>query len=161
MSSPYLLSILIILSSAAQALEAERTQVYEKKQLASLTLPQTSKKQVTAKPLSKEDRHIRIGMQLHYELAIILSNIQSPQDAKTAIPLILKSNEQLLAWGKAFTTLPPIDEATQARFREQYIPIIKQSNAALAIQGKRLKDAEYYGSDELPAALIRMVQELK
>jgi len=122
---------------------------------------QKSAKQVRQKPLSKEDKHIRIGMQLHYGLYIILANIQSPQDAETAIPLILKINEQLLTWGKTFATLPPIDDATQARYRTEYIPIIKKSNAALRIQGKRLKDAEYYGSEELPAALIRIVQELK
>lgn len=160
MSSPYLLSIIIILASSAQSSGAKTAQFIENNQSRSLTLPQNRDKQVTAKPLSKEDKHIRTGMQLHYQLAIILSNIQSPQDAKTAIPLILKNNAQLLAWGKAFATLPPIDEATQARYRAQYIPIIQQSNAALRIQGKRLKDAEYYGSDELPAALIRMVQEL-
>lgn len=113
-------------------------------------------------PLPEEQRAPR-AQELICAGIVILENIQSTlaavQDkagAEAAVAPLMRAEAVLKEWADSFNTLPPLSAAEQAAYEDTYLPTIEKLNARIRSQADRLASAEYYGSQNLPAALIRL-----
>lgn len=107
------------------------------------------------------DAHMRSGLLLLVEVHDTLAQIISESSAQESVPNLIRLTAQLNQWGQGFSALPPLESAEQNLLEQKYLPIIEQINARLRSQSSRLYSAEYYGSTELPKALIQMVRSLQ
>lgn len=126
------------------------------------SLPLPSSPGMKEVPLQEEkmaagEAHLREGILLLVELHDTMARIQSHDTAEAAVPVIMRLSRKLLAWGQGFAGLPPLDDATQNSYERRYMPILERINDRLKIQGERLAGANYYGSQNLAAALIHLV----
>ncbi len=123
------------------------------------TQPLTS---VLATPqISNLELHIRAGVILLAQLHQSMASINSEESAKAALATLIKLQSSLQEWGLAFNTMQDIDDALLIRYQEAYLPIIEKFNKSISIQADRLHSAEYYGSQDLLAALVSLVDKLK
>ena len=66
--------------------------------------------------------------------------------------------EEMQAWSHSFNNLPPLSEVELLAYEERYLPTIRKINSILEAQAARIAAAEYYGSRNLPAVLVRFAQ---
>ena len=106
--------------------------------------------------LSPAEQRIRAGIIMLGKLHELMSGIKDHDTAEAAIAPVMRLAAELNTWAQGFTALPPMNELEQAICEDQYLPIIRKLNAAIKLQGERLAAAEYYGSQHLPAALVKL-----
>lgn len=108
----------------------------------------------TALPLPEQ--RVREGLVLLASLHDTLAGIHDHETAEAAVAPLMRLHRVLQEWTQSFTTLPPLTEQEQQAYEEQYLPLIKKLNSRIRTQGDRLAAAEYYGSRDLPAALMHI-----
>ncbi len=106
--------------------------------------------------LSPAEQRIRVGIIMLGKLHELMAGIKDHDTAEAAIAPVMRLAAELNTWAQGFTALPPMNELEQAICEDQYLPIIRKLNAAIKLQGERLAAAEYYGSQNLPAALVKL-----
>lgn len=109
-----------------------------------------------ADTLPLAEQRVRAGLILLSGLHDTLAGIRDHDTAEAAVAPLMRLHAALQEWAQSFTALPPLSEQEQQAYEEQYIPIFKKLNGRLRSQGERIAAAEYYGSRDLPAALIRL-----
>ena len=102
------------------------------------------------------EQRVRAGLILLYKLHDTLAGVHDHDTAEAAVAPLMRLHAALQEWAQSFTALPPLSEQEQQTYEDQYIPIFKKLNGRIRSQGERLAAAEYYGSRDLPAALIRL-----
>lgn len=98
------------------------------------------------------------GMLLLQKLYQHMAEVTDNSTAEAAVPKLMRLHEELRLWSQAFTNLPPISEPEVAAYEERFLPAIRRINQAIEAQANRIAAAEYYGSRNLPAALVRIAQ---
>lgn len=111
--------------------------------------------------LPAEEEKIRSGIMMLAGLHDILAKIQDKESAENAVASIMRFNGRLQAWGHSFSALPPLDDATRELYEQRYLPIIERLNSRIQAQADRLASAEFYGSRNLPAALVKLVTDFQ
>ncbi len=111
--------------------------------------------------ISPGEARIRAGIVLLGILHDTMAQIQDRDTAEAAVPTILRLVREFQTWGQGFTALPPLDEETQSDYEKRYIPIINNLNENIQIQADRIAAAEFYGSEALPAALVRLINSVQ
>lgn len=115
--------------------------------------PSTDK---SAEMLSEGEQRLRAGIVILGNLHNILAGIQDNDSAENAVAPLMRLCSELNLWAQGFTALPPMTETEQAVCEDRYLPIIKKINYSIKSQGERLAAAEYYGSMNLPAVLVKL-----
>lgn len=108
----------------------------------------------TALPLPEQ--RVREGIILLSALNDTMARIQDEETAEAAVAPLMRLHRALQEWTQSFSTLPPLTEQEQQAYEEQYLPIFNKLNNRIRTQGERLAAAEYYGSHDLPAALMHI-----
>lgn len=111
--------------------------------------------------LSVGESRIRAGIVLLGALHDTMARVLDKDSAEAAVPVIMRLSRELPTWGQGFAALPPLDEETQSTLEKRYLPVINQLNERIQIQADRIAAAEYYGSANLPAALIKLVNSVQ
>lgn len=124
-----------------------------------LTAPQSI--QPTETQLAPGESRIRAGVVLLGMLHDTLARVHDKDTAEAAVPGIMKLSRELQLWGQGFAALPPLDEATQSEYEKRYLPIINRLNERIQVQAERVAAAEFYGSENLPAALVHLVNSVQ
>ncbi len=124
-----------------------------------LTAPQSI--QPAEAELSPGESRIRAGVVLLGMLHDTLARVHDKDSAEAAVPGIMKLSRELQLWGQGFAALPPLDEATQSEYEKRYLPIINRLNERIQVQAERVAAAEFYGSENLPAALVHLVNSVQ
>lgn len=106
--------------------------------------------------LPRSEQLIRAGIIMLDQVQKTLSGINNAETAEAAVAPLMRTEAALQEWARTFNTLPPLAEEEQNAYEEVYLPIINKLNNRIRVQGERLASAEYYGSRNLPAALIRL-----
>lgn len=106
--------------------------------------------------LPQSEQLIRAGIVMLNQVQQILSGINNAETAEAAVAPLMRAEKSLQEWARMFNALPPLAEEEQNAYEEVYLPIINKLNNRIRVQGERLASAEYYGSRNLPAALIRL-----
>lgn len=107
------------------------------------------------------EARIRAGIILQGYLHDTLAKVRDQESAEAATGPIMRFSRELQEWAQGFAALPPLDDETKGLFEEKYLPIIRQMNDRIKAQGERIAAAEFYGSQNLPAALVRLVQAMQ
>lgn len=102
------------------------------------------------------EQRVREGLVLLASLHDTLAGIRDHDTAEAAVAPLMRLHRALQEWTQSFTTLPPLTEQEQQAYEEQYLPLFKKLNSRIRTQGDRLAAAEYYGSRDLPAALMHI-----
>lgn len=110
-------------------------------------------------PLGEE--RIRVGVILLNRLHEAMARVKDRESAEAAVPAVMRVSRELQAWGQSFASLPPLDDATRHEYEKRYLPVIQKLNEQIKAQGERLAAAEYYGSQDLPAALARLAYSVQ
>ncbi len=111
---------------------------------------------ISAKQLPEGEQRLRAGIVMLGNLHNILAGIQDNDSAENAVAPLMRLSNELNLWAQGFTALPPMTETEQAVCEDRYLPIIKKINNSIKSQGERLAAAEYYGSMNLPAVLVKL-----
>lgn len=106
--------------------------------------------------ISPGEQRLQAGIVMLGNLYNILAAIQDNDSAEKAVAPLMRMSSELNLWAQGFTTLPPMNETEQVICEDRYLPIIRKINMSIKVQGERLASAEYYGSQNLPAALVRL-----
>lgn len=114
-----------------------------------------------AQQTSPGEQRIRAGIVLLGVLHDTLARVQDTETAEAAVPDIMRLAQELQVWGQGFAALPPLDENTQSEYEKKYLPIINKINERIRIQAERVAAAEFYGSENLPAALVGLVNSVQ
>lgn len=141
---------LIILSIACLCLSPLLANVVAE---AAGTAPETKEE-----ALPEGEVRIRSGIILLGKLCQTMAGIDNHDSAEAAVPAIMRLCEELQLWTQSFNTLPPLSELEAQIYEERYLPTIRKINHIIEAQADRLGAAEYYGSRNLPAALVRVAQ---
>lgn len=141
-------------SSSAQDLQPEQSMVQT-------PVKQQKTASGTQTELSSGEARIRAGIVLLGALHDTMARVKDKDSAEAAVPVIMRLSRELPAWGQGFAALPPLDEETQSTLEKRYLPIINQLNERIQIQADRIAAAEFYGSENLPAALIKLVNSVQ
>ena len=161
-------SAVLLLLTAAAATAQEQPQLIPAPQPSS-TPPVPQQEEVAEEPApapkaeepSPGEVRIRAGIVLLGVLHDTLARIQNTETAEAAVPDIMRISRELQVWGQGFAALPPLDETTQSDYEKKYLPIINKINESIRIQAERVAAAEFYGSENLPAALVRLVNSVQ
>lgn len=145
-----ILLLATITCSFAQELQPEQPPVRQQEPQEN-TLPQ----------LSSGESRIRAGIVLLGALHDTMARVRDKDSAEAAVPVIMRLARELPTWGQGFAALPPLDEETQSTLEKRYLPIINQLNERIQIQADRIAAAEFYGSENLPAALVKLVNSVQ
>ena len=108
--------------------------------------------------LPEAQQRIITGMLLLQQLYQSMAEVTDNDTAEAAVPKLMKLNEELRLWSQSFANLPPLSEPEVAAYEERFLPAIRRINQAIEAQAGRIAAAEYYGSRNLPAALVRVAQ---
>ena len=119
--------------------------------------PATESKAVSATIPDNEIR-IRQGIVHLGTLCECLAEISDYDSAEAAVPTIMRLHEELQMWTQSFKSLPPITELEIQLLEDKYLPTIRKINQIIEAQADRLGAAEYYGSKNLAASLVRVAQ---
>lgn len=162
-----LIALSLLLCSTTRSQEITRGSVAEPESKSTSTPPQTT--EVIATPdsataterraddtLPEGERRLRAGIVILGNLHNILAGIQDNDTAEKAVAPLMRICNELNLWAQSFTALPPMNETEQAVCEDKYLPIIKKINYSIKSQGERLAAAEYYGSMNLPAVLVKL-----
>lgn len=102
------------------------------------------------------EQRVREGLVLLSTLHDTMARIQDNDSAEAAVAPLMRLHRALQEWTQTFTTLPPLTEQEQQAYEERYLPLFKKLNNRIRTQGERIAAAEYYGSRDLPAALMHI-----
>lgn len=122
---------------------------------------QQEQQENTLPQLSSGESRIRAGIVLLGALHDTMARVRDKDSAEAAVPVIMRLARELPTWGQGFAALPPLDEETQSTLEKRYLPIINQLNERIQIQADRIAAAEFYGSENLPAALVKLVNSVQ
>ncbi len=114
-----------------------------------------------APQLSEAEQRIRQGIVMLGRLHDLLARVNDEPSAEAAVAPIMRSSAEFQSWAQGFSSLPPLDADTQRTYERRYLPIIDELNTRIRIQGERIASAEFYGSQNLPAALVRLVTSMQ
>lgn len=103
-----------------------------------------------------EELHMRSGIMLLASLYESLARVQDFNSAQTAAPEVARLSRELHSWAQGVSALPPLGEKEVRAYERRYLPAIRRVNDHLRAQGERLAASDYYGSQELAAALISL-----
>ncbi len=117
--------------------------------------------QAKEQELSEAERRIRIGIIMLGQLHDLLARIKDEESAEAAVAPIMRASAEFQAWAQGLASLPPLDEETKSLYEHRYLPVIDELNTRLRIQGERIASAEFYGSQNLPAALVRLISAMQ
>ncbi len=117
--------------------------------------------QAQAPQLSEAEQRIRIGIVMLGRLHDLLAKIKDEPTAEASVAPIMRASSEFQSWAQGFSSLPPLDADTQRAYEKRYLPIIDELNTRIRIQGERIASAEFYGSQNLPAALVRLVTSMQ
>lgn len=106
--------------------------------------------------LSPGEQRLQAGIVMLGNLYNLLSGIRDNESAEKAVAPLMRLSSEMNLWAQGFTSLPPMTENEQVICEDRYLPIIRKINMSIKVQGERLASAEYYGSQNLPAALVRL-----
>lgn len=112
----------------------------------------------TKHSISQAEAYIRSGIILLGRLHDTLSQVRTPESAEQAVAPVVRLMRDFKDWGQSSTALPAMDEAIRQTYEQKYLPIINMLNERIRIQAERVAAAEYYGSRNLPAALVQLAQ---
>lgn len=135
-----------------------------------ISLPESSQpvqERAMATPQTQEPKldageaRIRAGIVLQGILHDTLAGVKDKESAETATGAIMRLSREMQEWAQGFAALPPLDDETRALYEDKYLPVIRQMNNRIKAQGERIAAAEFYGSQNLPAALVRLVQAMQ
>lgn len=111
--------------------------------------------------LEPGEARIRAGIVLQGILHDTLAGVKDKESAEAATGAIMRLSREMQEWAQGFAALPPLDEDTRSLYEDKYLPVIRQMNNRIKAQGERIAAAEFYGSQNLPAALVRLVQAMQ
>lgn len=111
-----------------------------------------------APTLPDGEKRLRQGIIIIGKLTQSMAEINNKETADAAVPQIMRLCEELRQWTQSFNNLPPLSETETIVYEDRYLPIIRKINKVMQDQADRLAAAEYYGSQDLPAALIHVAQ---
>lgn len=111
--------------------------------------------------LSPVEQHLARGIALLLKLEQVMASVDSPESAQRAVQPIGLITAELSKWPQGFLTLPPPDEEQRLEYEDRYLPVIRRINKRIQLQGERLASAQYYGSQQLAASLVRLVLSLQ
>lgn len=117
--------------------------------------------QEAAPELSPGEQRIRAGIVLLGVLLETMTKVQDRDTAEAAVAPIVRLSREFRTWGQVFASLPPLDEETQSVYEKRYLPIINKLNERIQLQADRIAAAEFYGSANLPAALVKLVNSVQ
>ena len=120
--------------------------------------PAQPAQQEEARAISPAENHIRAGIVITAKVLDVLSKIQDRDTAEAAVAPLMRLGEELTLWAKATATLPQLSDLERMEMEDRYMPVIKRVNDRIKSQGERIATAEFYGSRNLPAALVHIVQ---
>lgn len=123
--------------------------------------PQASASGDTEAQLSPVEQHLAKGIALLLKLEQVMASVDSPESAQKAVQPIGLITAELSKWPQGFLTLPPPDEEQRLEYEDRYLPVIRRINEQIKLQGERLASAQYYGSQQLAASLVRLVLTLQ
>lgn len=106
--------------------------------------------------LPEGEKRLRHGILLLGQLYQCMAEVNNKSAAEAAVPKIMQISEELRQWTQTFNTLPPLSEPEALIYEERYLPIIQKINKLIQTQADRLGSAEYYGSRNMAAALVRL-----
>lgn len=109
-----------------------------------------------APDLPLPEQRVRQGLILLTGLHDTMAGIHDEDTATAAVAPLMRLHRALQEWAQSFASLPPLTEQEQRAYEERYLPIFQKLNARIRTQGDRLAAAEYYGSRDLPAALMHL-----
>lgn len=109
-----------------------------------------------AQSLPLPEQRVREGLVLLNALHDTMAGICDNDTAEAAVAPLMRLHRALQEWTQSFTALPPLKEQEQQAYEERYLPIFQKLNSRIRTQGDRLAAAEYYGSKDLPAALMHL-----
>ncbi len=122
-----------------------------------VAVPQTQQEEAD-QLLPEGEKRIRRGIILLGTLCQRMGEIKNRDSAEAAVPHMMRICEELKIWSQSFTNLPPVSSLEIQVYEERYLPAIRKINQLMEAQADRLAAAEYYGSRNLPAALVRIAQ---
>ena len=108
--------------------------------------------------LPEGEQRIRTGIMMLADLYKCMASVRDKDSAEAAVPQIMRLCESFSKWPQSFTNLPPLSEPEIQAYEDRYLPTINRINKMIEEQADRLSAAEYYGSLNLPAALVRLLQ---
>lgn len=111
-----------------------------------------------AAALPEGEIRLRNGIIILGKICQTMAEVNNQSSAEAAVPKLLALNEELRQWTQSFTNLPPLSESEVLAYEDRYLPTIRKINHIIDAQAGRLAAAEYYGSLNLPAALVRIAQ---
>lgn len=111
-----------------------------------------------AAAIPENEARIRQGIVHLGTLCQRMAEINDYNSAEAAVPAIMRLHEDIQLWARSFKSLPPISELETQLLEDRYLPTIRKINHILEAQADRLGAAEYYGSKNLAAALVRVAQ---
>ena len=114
--------------------------------------------QTGAQEVSPAENHVRAGVVILAKIHDELAKVQDRDTAEAAVAPLMRLGEELTLWAKAAATLPQLSDLERMEMEDRYMPVIKRVNDRIKSQGERIAAAEFYGSRNLPAALVHIVQ---
>lgn len=108
--------------------------------------------------LPEGEQRLRSGIIMLGQVCQYMAEIKDHDTAEAAAPKLMALNEELRRWSQSFSNLPPLSEADVMAYEERYLGTIRKINHIIEAQAGRLAAAEYYGSRNLPAVLVRLAQ---
>ncbi len=109
-------------------------------------------------PLTEGEKRLQKGIVLLASIYQSMADVKDKATAEAAVPKIVKLCEDMQQWSQAFNNLPPLSEPEVLLYEDRYLPTIRKINKYIRTQADRLAAAEYYGSINLPAALVKLAQ---
>ena len=119
---------------------------------------QGAETQATSAAIPENEIRIHQGIVHQGTLCQHMAAINDYDSAEAAVPAIMRIHEDLQLWAQSFKSLPPISDLETQLLEDRYLPTIRKINHIIEAQADRLGAAEYYGSKNLAAALVRVAQ---
>lgn len=126
--------------------------------LANVVTEAQEQQQATEPLLPEGEQRIRTGIMMMADVYKCMASVRDKESAEAAVPQIMRLCETFSKWPQSFANLPPLSEPEIQAYEDRYMPTIQRINKMIEEQADRLAAAEYYGSRNLPAALVRLLQ---
>lgn len=126
--------------------------------LANVVTEAQEQQQATEPLLPEGEQRIRTGIMMMADVYKCMASVRDKESAEAAVPQIMRLCETFSKWPQSFANLPPLSEPEIQAYEDRYMPAIQRINKMIEEQADRLAAAEYYGSRNLPAALVRLLQ---
>lgn len=118
----------------------------------------TTRSEAPQPVLPEGEQRIRSGIIILGKICQYMAEVKDHDTAEAAVPRLMALLEEMQVWAQSFNNLPPLSEVELLAYEERYLPTIHKINSILESQAARIAAAEYYGSRNLPAVLVRFAQ---